>query len=147
MTVATGTVTAASADSVTIAFDRHAGCAACLSGAGCGLGPVLSLFTKGGPRSVQLPNRPEAPFCKGERVQISVRGGRIATLAVAAYGLPIFAVMAGAGIAAVMLPDGGDAVTVAGALAGAALAWWWLRVGGTGRAVTKLLRAGTGSAP
>ena len=145
MTLATGTVTAVSAASVTIEFDPQTGCSACVTGAGCGLGPILRLLAGNGSRTVHLPNRPEETLREGERVQVVVRGRRVAALAVVAYGLPVVGVMAGAGIAVTLWPEAGDVAPVAGALTGAALAWLWLRFGGIGRGATQVLRSGISS--
>jgi len=134
-----------SPDSVTVAFDQQAGCEACFTGVGCGLGPILRLFARAGARTAQLPSLREGALLEGDRVRVTVSGGRLAALAAAAYGLPVVGVMIGAGIAAALLPERGDAATVGGALTGAALAWLWLRLGGIGRAVTHLLRSAINS--
>lgn len=148
MTTASGTILEADGDSVTIVFDQGAGaCGACLTGSGCGLGPILSLFTRAGSRSLRFRNSGRESLRAGDRVCITVRGGRLAALAVLAYGMPLVGVFAGAAALAAAAPGGGDLATVGGALAGAAAAWLLLRFGGAGRLAADMMGAGITPAP
>jgi len=127
MNFASGTVKSADAESVTITFDPGIGCHACTSGAGCGLGPLLSLFAGAATRSVRLPNPSELRLRGGERIRVAIPGGMIAVFAALAYGLPVFAVVSGAAIGVAAAPGGGDAAAIIGALVGGALAWLAIR--------------------
>jgi len=146
MIFVTGTVASASCDRVTILVDRQSGCGACTTAAGCGLGPLLELFARGSSRLLDVSSRDGYIFASGDRVRIALRGRRLAALGMVAYATPLFGLFAGAGIAAIVAPTGGDAAAVIGALTGVMLAWVLLRLLGLGRFVSGSLRAVVGPA-
>ncbi|MFQ5634543.1 MAG: SoxR reducing system RseC family protein [Gammaproteobacteria bacterium] len=139
MAIATGRVTAASPDGITITVDRPAVCRACLTGAGCGLGPLLALFVStGGADTLRWRNVPPAPLRVGDPVRIMAPGGRLAAWVAAAYGVPVIGLLTGAVLALAAVPAGGDFVAAGGAAGGAAVAGLLLRLGGGARAARLL---------
>ena len=141
MTGATGTVTSATAEVLTVTTDPQIGCLACVTGTGCGLGPILALFIGTGRRTLQLRNSPPALFQAGDLVRIVLRRDRLVLLALLAYALPLTSIFAGAGLALAVAPGGGDAATVGGAMVGAAVAWVLLRLAGNSPDMCDLLQA------
>lgn len=128
-----GSIESVSGRSVTVHLASRSGCGACDIGRGCGLGPLLTLFARGGPRRVRVPVAASVPLVEGDRVRFAISNGRLAGLAAAAYGLPLLGLMLGAAIANTILPDAADLATAGGAAAGAALAWLGLRLAGFDR--------------
>jgi len=127
MNTVAGTVTSATAEYVTVEFDESLGCRACVSGAGCGLGPLLRLFVGSGARSIRLPNLPAAPLRSGDRIRVAVAGRTLALYAGLAYVWPLVCIVGGAMIGMAAVPRGGDFAAVAGAMIGAAAAWLTLK--------------------
>ncbi|MBT8442317.1 MAG: SoxR reducing system RseC family protein [Gammaproteobacteria bacterium] len=122
-----GTITSATAERITVEFDKAPGCGACASGAGCGLGPLLRLFAGAGTRSFRLRNSREAPLHSGDRIGVAIAGRTLALYAGLAYGWPLISIVAGAGIGASVVPGGGDVAAVAGATIGGGSAWLALK--------------------
>jgi positive regulator of sigma E activity len=135
MSIATGTVTATSMQSVTVAVDRNIGCSPCAGGTGCGLGPVLSMFSRRD-RVVRLPVPPDLELSVGDRIRFHARTDRVVALVLAGYGWPLAGIMSGAALVHLAAPAAGDAATVVGALLG---------LGGAGL-LTRFARNGDGVA-
>jgi positive regulator of sigma E activity len=127
MNTVSGTITSATAEYVTVEFDESLGCSACVSGAGCGLGPLLRLFVGSGTRSIRLPNSLEAPLRSGDRIRVAITGRTLALYAGLAYVWPLACIVVGAVIGMAAAPGGGDVAAVAGAMIGAAAAWLTLK--------------------
>lgn len=127
MNTASGTITSATGEYVTVEFDKAQGCSACAGGAGCGLGPLLRLFVGPGTRTIRLPNSSASPLRSGERIRVAIAGRTLALYAGLAYGWPLVGIVGGAGIGVAVAPGGGDIAAVAGATIGAAAAWLTLK--------------------
>lgn len=127
MNTVAGTITSATVEHVTIEFDKSLGCGACVSGAGCGLGPLLRLFVGSGARSIRLPNLPEAPLRSGDRIRVAIAGRTLVLYAGLAYVWPLICIVGGAMVGVAAVPRGGDVAAFAGATIGAAAAWLTLR--------------------
>lgn len=127
MNTVSGTITLATADYITVEFDRAVACGACAGGTGCGLGPLLRLFAGPGTRAIRLPNSFSAPLRGGERIRVAISGRTLALYAGLAYGWPLIGIVAGALIGAAVAPGGGDFAAATGAAVGAAAAWLVLK--------------------
>lgn len=119
---ATGTVISAQGAFARIAVDGQPTCQACAQQAGCGLGPLLTMFGANRARVLDVPNSRPEPLQAGDRVRVSLRGRRLAAFAALAYGMPLAGLLGGAVLATVWMPGAGDGVAVIGALAGAGAA-------------------------
>lgn len=107
------------------------GCGVC-AGEGCASRRIAELFQRR-PRQYQVGSR----FCvvTGDEVIVGIPDGKLLHSALYLYGLPLVAVMLGAGLAQWVRP--GDAGAVAGALLGLLLAGAWIVT----RSSTSLSRA------
>jgi len=138
MSIATGTVTATSQPFVTVAVDRNIGCSPCTGGTGCGLGPVLSMFSRRN-RVVRLPVPPDLDLSVGDRIRFNTRTDRVIILALAGYGWPLAGIMSGAALVHLAAPAAGDAATVVGALLGLGGAGLLTRFASNGDGVADLV--------
>ena len=62
-----GAVESVDAAGVNLVFERASVCVACDSGVGCGLGPVLALFTRRRSRRMRLPRTACTHLMAGDR--------------------------------------------------------------------------------
>lgn len=128
MLFATGTVTSAHGAFARITIDGLPTCQACAQHAGCGLGPLLTMFGANRSRVLDVPDCHPDPLQVGDRVRVVLRGRRLAAFAVLAYGVPLIGLLGGAALATVWIPGAGDGAAVIGAIAGAGAAWLLIRL-------------------
>jgi positive regulator of sigma E activity len=139
-----GTIESASGPCVTVALASRTGCGACDAGTGCGIRPLLNLFSPGGQRRIRIPiDGPERPEV-GQRVRFVIGGGRLVGLAAIAYGLPLFGLFFGACVANAVAPGSGDAAAAAGAAIGAAIGGFSLYLCRLDRGLQALLQSALG---
>lgn len=140
MTIVTGTVTAATGNTLTVRVDRPARCSSCETADGCGVGPLLRLFVTKNSQYIDIKEKDSRNFAPGDRVGITLPGRQLAAAALMAYGLPLLGLFGGAAIAVAVAPAGGDVGALAGAAAGTAVSAVLLRLRGIARSVTGSLR-------
>ena len=107
------------------------GCGVC-AGSGCATRRIAELFQ---PQIRQYQVESRFPIAIGDEVIVGLPDGNLLRSALYLYGLPLVAVMLGAGLAQWVRP--GDAGAVAGALLGLLLAGAWIVT----RSSTSLSRA------
>ena len=139
MLFATGIVTSACDRFARIAVDSQSSCQACAQQAGCGLGPVLTMFGASRTRILDVPNSRPVQLRAGDRVRVALHGRLLTAFAVLAYGVPLIGLLGGALLATVWMPGGGDGAAVIGAVAGAGAAWLLIRLDVVRRSATAAL--------
>ena len=107
-----GTVISISAAGVTLDVDATLACARCASGKGCGAG----YFVRGRDRELRARLLPGVQVREGQRVQVELAGSNLLRAAVLVYGVPLAGAVAGALLAWTL--QAGDLVAAALAIAG-----------------------------
>ena len=130
-----GVLTRTAGNRAWVRLGGQSGCPACDAGQGCGAGIFARLLRRQA-QDIELHNALGARA--GETVLVGIAESVYLALVLRAYGLPLLLGLAGAWIShqiggAVDLQGAWlDAVTLAGGLAAASLAWWWPFAGGSG---------------
>ena len=102
-----------------VEFIRSGSCGGCSGDQGCGLGPILTMFHRPRPHSVELDIGDTGPELKvGDTVRIAMAGHQFLKIVSLAYLLPLLGMFSGAWLAATAIPVAPDISAVAGALGG-----------------------------
>ena len=103
-----------------VEFLRSGICGGCAGDRGCGLGPILAMFSKTRTHAIEfdVDAIPE-PIRTGDAVRIAIAGPELLKVVGLAYLAPLLGMFAGAWLAATVFPEAGDVSAVFGALAGA----------------------------
>ena len=107
-----GTVVSISSASVTLDVDATLACARCASGKGCG----AAYFASGRDRQIRAQVLPGVQVREGQRVQVELAGSNLLRAAVLVYGVPLAGAVAGASLAWAL--EAGDLVAAVLAVAG-----------------------------
>lgn len=119
-----GVVVAVRPGFATVRVDAGLVCPRCAAGRGCGAG----IFTRGGPRLVEVSLPPDASLRIGQTVSLSLEPQRLLHAAWLVYGVPLLALFVAALVAGYLLPGGAsDGVALAIAAGGLLCAGWWTR--------------------
>ncbi|MGI9331239.1 MAG: SoxR reducing system RseC family protein [Gammaproteobacteria bacterium] len=102
-----GTVVAMGAGQVQVRLDQAAGCAACTTQGGCGIGPLLAAL-RAGPEIYAIPVAANSVFSPGERVSLRLAAPRMLRAACLAYGPALLGLLGGAFSGAIALPVNPD---------------------------------------
>ncbi len=125
---ARGTVTALDGDYAIVRVEASGGCGRCQEPGGCGATNIGQMFCAT-PRSFRVLNT--AKCAVGAQATIAIAPGAVGRSALIAYGMPLFALLAGAVAGAACA---GDVGAIAGAVLALAVAWLALRsIGRRGR--------------
>ena len=107
-----------------IEFKPGTACHGCLSGQGCGLGPLLALFRPPGHQIwVDLDRAQVRRVEIGDSVRIGLSAVELIRISSAAYLLPVIGMLTGAWLLATLLPQFGDWSAVTGAGLGIGAGW------------------------
>lgn len=102
-----------------IEFIRSGSCAGCSGDQGCGLGPVLAMFHRPQPHSLEFDTgHDRLELNVGDTVRIAMAGHELLKIVSLAYLLPLLGMFCGAWLAAAALPGEPDISAVIGALGG-----------------------------
>jgi len=111
-----GIVASVEGDRARVRLDRPSACRQCAQGAGCGIGPLTTLFgARQADAGLQVPAR---GLRVGDRVCVGVSPQALLRAVAIAYLLPLLALFGGAAAAAASIDGGGDLPAVCGAAAG-----------------------------
>lgn len=137
-------VVAVERDDALLEIVRRAPCGLCGRTRGCGVS-VWSRLLGQRNSAFRAANRIQAQ--PGDSVVVGVDERALLDGALAAYGVPLLLLLAGAALGGAIFPAGGDFPALAGAGTGLALAlfWLWRRPGG--RAGVVILRPATAGSP
>jgi positive regulator of sigma E activity len=114
-----GIVVEARDQTARVEFLRSSSCGGCSGDQGCGLGPILAMFHRPRPHSVELYVGDTGPeFKVGETVRIAMAGHQFLKIVTLAYLLPLLGMFSGAWLAAMAIPVAPDISAVAGTMVG-----------------------------
>jgi sigma-E factor negative regulatory protein RseC len=108
-----------------VEFKPGPACHSCLSGYGCGLGPLLDLFRRRPGYSIwiELKIAGNRRIEVGDSVKIGLHAAELIKISSLAYLLPVVGMMIGAWLVAMLLPQWGDLSAVTGAGFGIGAGW------------------------
>jgi positive regulator of sigma E activity len=109
-----GLVIAVSGDTATVEVTSQIACRRCASGTGCGAG----LLNTGRPRAIDVKIPQGSKLTRGDSVTLVVDSRQLLQAALFAYGLPLAGLLLFAGLATLLWPGAGDAVSAGAGLAG-----------------------------
>ena len=119
-----GTVIAVQGDYAQVQTQRRSGCGQCVAQDACGTSLLERFF---GRRAVALTALNPVQAVVGERVLVGVSEQGLLRAALAAYLVPILALLAGAMLGDALGGERADLASTLGAILGLALALLWLR--------------------
>ena len=115
METAIGRVEAVSNQRITIVVDAPVACRRCASGKGCGAGLLTGLARE---RRIDVA-QPQGMQCNpGDKVALAIAPGQLLRAAAIAYGIPLLALIAAAGLAALAGSTVSDGPAIALVLGG-----------------------------
>jgi positive regulator of sigma E activity len=114
-----GIVVEALGQTVRVEFIRSGSCGGCAGDQGCGLGPILAMFRRPRPHSLEFDTGDGGLELKvGDTVRIAMAGHQLLKIVGLAYLLPLLGMFSGAWLAAAAIPGSPDISAVVGALSG-----------------------------
>jgi positive regulator of sigma E activity len=114
-----GIVTQVSGKTARVEFFRSGICGGCVGDQGCGLGPILAMFNRSRPHSMEFDmDAIPAEIRAGDAVRIAIAGQQFLKVVSLAYLTPLLGMFTGAWLAATMVPAAGDVSAVVGAMTG-----------------------------
>lgn len=120
----TGQVTDIRGNHARVEFKPGSACDSCISGYGCGLGPLLALFRRPGPMIwIDLNIATDRRIEVGDPVRIGLPATELIKISSLAYVVPVVSMLIGAWLLATLLPQFGDWSAVTGAGVGVGAGW------------------------
>jgi len=110
-----------------VEFIRSGSCGGCSTNQGCGLGPILALFRRSRPHSLEFDTRAGGLALKiGDSVRVAMAEQQLLKIVSLAYLLPLVGMLVGAWLATASVSDAPDISAVLGALGGLFCVFWLL---------------------